>query len=241
MHLPGRIEMNQISSTSTEVRSLPIKWIESLFERMLFEYGKKFSDQWGGSDPEALKAHWAKRLGDLNGEELKRGYGKLEGREWPPTLPEFRNLCRPQADSMVAYYEAVAGVQARQAGEMGTWSHPAIFWAAMPMAFDLGTQTFSQIKGRWEKALADQMERGEWAPVPAVMVALPAPGKSDLSREKAAKMLSDLGASNVLKPRTEHTIWYRNILARQKRGDRTLTMVQINFALEAAANHGYQA
>lgn len=161
--------------------------------------------------------------------------------DWPPSCAEFVKACKPSVDPMVAYYEAIAGVQARKAGEIGKWSHPAIFWAAMPLAFDLGTQTFSQIKGRWEKALADQMEREEWAQIPAAVPALSAPGKASLSRENAAKMLDELGAAGVLKPRSEHTQWYRDILAREKRGDKTLTMVQIKFAHEAAGNHGYQA
>lgn len=235
--------VRQISSTSTDwpAEAIPVTWIESLFEKMLFTYGAKFSDQWKGIDPQGLKRHWATELGKFTPEELKSGVSKLKGRDWPPTLPEFERLCKPSIDPTVAYYEAIAGVQARSKGEMGDWSSPAIFWAAMPLSFDLGQQTYSQIKARWEKALSDQLEKGEWAAIPKPMVQLAAPGKTITDREKASKVLQDIGASGVLKRRPEDTIWYRKILERHKKGDKTLSPIQINFAKEAARNHGVEA
>lgn len=208
---------------------------------MTFAYGGKFSDQWRGVDVAGLKRHWATELGKYTPEQLKAGVARLKTRDWPPTLPEFEKLCQPTIDPMVAYYEAVHGVQARASGEMGNWSHPAIFWAAMPMSFDLGNQTFSQIKGRWENALTEQMARGEWAEIPKPMIALPAPGKSDLAREKASAMLAQLGAAGVLKIRHEDTAWYRKILQRVKNGDKTVTQYLRSEAEKGALAHGYKA
>lgn len=158
--------------------------------------------------------------------------------DWPPSCSEFLKACKPSVDPMVAYYEAITGIQARSRGEMGKWSHPAVYWAAMPLSFDLGSQTFSQMKGRWEQAFNEQMARNEWAEIPLPMIALPAPGKSQLSREKATEMVAELG---LKLQKTNHTLWYRNILDRHARGDKTLTMVQINFAKEAVRNHGVKA
>lgn len=155
--------------------------------------------------------------------------------DWPPSCSEFLKACKPSIDPVVAYYEAITGIAVRAHGEMGVWSHPAIYWAAMPLSFDLGSQTFSQMKARWESALNEQMERGNWPAIPAPMVALPAPGKSELSKEKATAMVAELG---LKLQKTNHTLWYRNILERHAKGDKTLTMVQINFAKEAAKNHG---
>lgn len=234
---------NLTQSTSTEwpVDAIPERWIESLFEKMLFTYGAKFSDQWKGIDPAGLKRHWATELGKFSTDELKAGVSKLKSKEWPPTLPEFEKMCKPSIDPTVAYYEAVIGIQARAKGEMGQWSSPAVFWAAMPLSFDLGTQTYSQIKARWEKALADQIDRGEWVPIPEPMVALPAPGKAELSKEKTAKMVQEIGAAAILKPKSEHTFWYRDIIARERKGDKTLNRAQVRAAHEAAEIHGYRA
>lgn len=228
--------MNRALSTSTETwpeQALPKHWIESLFSKMLFEYGKKFSDQWGGADPEGLKLHWAQRLAGLSNDELKRGVAALSGREWPPTLPEFIKLCRPSVDATVAYYEAVNGVNARERGEMGEWTHPAIFWASAKMAYDLKNLSYATVKARWERMLQEEMEKDQWADIPQPSLALPAPGKADLSREKAAQMLAELGASGVLKPSGDDKQWARMIMQRVADNDPTLSALQVRFAREA--------
>lgn len=161
--------------------------------------------------------------------------------DWPPSCAEFIKACKPAVDPMVAYYEAVAGVQARASGEHGTWSHPAIYWAAMPMAFELKEQTYSQVKVRWERALESQMNRGTWEPIPPPMVALPAPGKGQLSREKAEQMLKEVEAAGVVKRAgdgIDHKRWAKQILEREKRGDKSLTAYQVK---EARIAMGLQA
>ncbi len=232
----------KILSTSTDwpADAIPEHWIESLFQKMTFTYGSKFADQWRGIDADGLKKYWAKELGKYTPDQLKAGVDKLKNRDWPPTLPEFEKMCRPLIDPMVAYYQAVNGVQARAKGEMGIWSHPAIYWAAIPMSFDLVSQTYAQIKNRWEAAYNEQMERSEWPDIPEPSLALPAPGRAQLSRENAAKMLDQLGASGVLKRSANDTLWYRKILDRIKNGDKTVTLIQRRFAEEAAAAHGYR-
>ncbi len=147
--------MNDSPISLTSMQPLPDRWVEAMFDKMFLDYGKKFTDQWGGTDPARLVAHWAAEMASFTGPEIKRGLAAMAGKDWPPTLPEFKKMCRPTVDPLVAYYEALAGVQERKKGEMGTWSHPAIFWAAMPLAFDLGSQTYSQIKIRWEAALSN--------------------------------------------------------------------------------------
>lgn len=229
--------MSQFSSLSiSTLPPLPESWVEKMFHKMLLDYGKKFTDQWGGAESNELIAHWAQQMGSYTGPEIARGLTAMEKRDWPPTLPEFKKMCRPDNDPMVSYYEAVAGVAARAAGEMGKWSHPAVYWAAMPLAFDLGNQTFSQIRGRWEQALSSQMERGEWDPIPRPALALPAPGKAVLSKEGAAKMLHELGAKGIAKKASdtvEHRRWAKNILERVAGGDKTLLLIQIQFAKQA--------
>lgn len=202
---------------------------------MLLSYGKKFTDQWGVTDGDELLNFWANGLADMTHSELKRGKDALATREWPPTLPEFRKLCRRPMDSVAAYYEAVAGTQARRDGEYGKWSHPAIYWAAMPMSFDLKEQTYSQIRSRWEAALQEQMDKGEWPEIPQPMVALPAPGKTRTSREEAAQRLREIGAATVIKDAwgNDPKCWAKKILEREAKGDKTLLPIQVKFAKEA--------
>jgi len=213
--------------------AIPQPWVKSLFEKMTSYYGAKFADQWRDSDTEIVKRVWATELGKLSTEELKFGVAKLISQDWPPTLPQFFKLCRPDVDALAAYYEAVIGLQARAKGESLAWSHPAIFWAARSLAYDLMNNTYSYVKDRWETALSEQMARSEWEPVPDPWPALPASAKSDLSREKSAQMLREYGANAVVKDTStpiDHKRWARKIL---KRGRSGVSPVAEKFALEA--------
>jgi hypothetical protein len=222
---------NLNSSTSTS--ALPEAWVEHLFERMLLEYGKRFGDQWAQCDMDKLIAHWAAELAGYSGAELKRGVDALATRDWPPTLPEFKRMCRPPIDPMRAYYEAVAGVQARFAGEFGTWSHPAIYWAAMPMAVELREQAFSAVKARWETALAEQLGRGEWEEIPKPMLQLSAPGMAATSSAKAREAIKQLVGQVVHKPADgDPKGWAQRILDRAAAGQK-VTPTMLSMAREA--------
>ncbi len=214
--------------------------MDHLFNRLDGMYPHKWRSAF--PDPQAIDnwtIAWAEAFEEegVTPMDIKAGLKACRTRyDWPPSCAEFIKACKPAVDPMVAYYEAVAGVAARAKGDMGKWSHPAVFWAATGMAFDLGSQTYSQIKGRWEQTLAEQMDRGEWEPIPQPMVALPAPGKADLSREKAKQMLSQLGASGVLSATgRDEKRWAKKILQREADGDKTLSPLQVRFAREALA------
>jgi hypothetical protein len=210
--------------------------VEKLLDKMLLDYGKRFTDMWARTDPDKLVLHWSRELGGYSGAELKRGHDALAARDWPPTLPEFKRMCRPAVDGLVAYYEAVEGVRARERGEMGTWSHPAIFWASVKLAFDLKSLSYSSIKDRWEVALSTEMDKGQWAEIPQPALALAAPGKTHLSREEAVKRLAELHATAAVKtPNTKHDYraWIGKVLERAKKKDSTLPHISLRFAKEA--------
>lgn len=231
--------MTNVVNLSTSTKPAPISWVESLFARMQAMYGNKFLDMWRDTDLDLVKQLWADEMGKLSPEELRRGFAGLMARDWPPSLPEYVKMCKPSIDSTVAYYEAVNGMQAREQGKPGTWSHPAIFWAAVAVsAYDLKHQGYTQIKGRWEKALQEQMDKGQWADVPAPMLALPEPGKSAMSKEHAAKMVQELQASDTIKAadeKVDHKRWAKRLLERAKEKNRGLSALQIRMAREALA------
>lgn len=225
----------QIASLTSINQPLPASWVEKMFDQMLLTYGKKFVDQWGTADFDKLTAHWAREMASYTPTEIKRGLAGLELLDWPPTLPAFKKLCRPPLDVTAAYYEAVSGLREREAGNMGNWSHPAIFWTTVHVgAFDLKNHAYSQIKERWEKALKAEMDKGQWSAIPAPMIALPAPGKTLTDRQQATAMLAQYNASDILKTsRTDHRAWIKKIFERQAAGDETLPGISIRFAKEA--------
>lgn len=74
-------------------------------------YGHKWTSSYGERDRDGT---WAKGLHDLTNDELKAGFFAClhSGGAWPPSLPEFRVLCRPakeRRENAAAYrYEGPA-------------------------------------------------------------------------------------------------------------------------------------
>ena len=88
------------SSPAESSKALPGEWVERIFQIMAANYGARFADAWRGVDAETVKAVWAKKLGALKPEQIRRGIASLEQCKFPPTLPEFMALCKqavPQA------------------------------------------------------------------------------------------------------------------------------------------------
>jgi hypothetical protein len=163
---------------------LLLPWIERIFERLSAFYGSKIADLWGTSDLGSVKAVWAEELAGYSGDEIAAGIAGCKTRDWPPTLPEFLKLCRPPIDPVVAYHEAIDGLAARREGDTGSWSHPAIFWAASKLSFELRSQTFASVQKRWEAALTAELSKLDWPPIPEPHKALapPPPLSADESK-----------------------------------------------------------
>ncbi len=222
------------SLTSTE--TLPEAWIERIFDHMWATFGKKFVDQWAGVEPEKLKAHWAYKLSGFSTAELKRGVDALDKQTFCPTLPEFMRLCRPPVDPLAAYYEAVEGVTARERGEKGNWTHPAIFWASVAVgAHDLKGSTYSQIKQRWENALQAEIDKGAWVDIPEPVLSLPAPSKRETDRLAAAKVLGGLKLGGANK---DHRAWIPKLLQRAANGE-SVSVAALKMAKNAAKEQEY--
>lgn len=159
---------------------------------------------------------------------------------WPPSIAEFIQLARPPVDVDQAYHEAVAGLLERRAGRMGEWSHRAIYWAAQELQYDLLTQSQEQMKARWKRALAKQLDRSSHEDIPALVTQLPAPGHTQLEREEARRLLAHLRASDIVKrPGGQQRLgWAQAIMERVERKDPTLTRAIIHSAEAALAKGG---
>ncbi len=191
--------MQALANRYEAPHGLPMPWIKKLFQRFGAMYGNKLGQMWGGVPEDDMQAIWAEDLAGFSGDEIAIGLQACKQREWPPTLPEFIRLCRPWMSPEVAYHEAVHGMSCRRRGEMGHWSHPAIYWAAISVSsVDLLNSTYGSIKGRWEKTFAEELGKGSWHPVPEPRTALPAPGQTMATRAEAAAALKKMGADKAL-------------------------------------------
>lgn len=202
---------------ATNHQAMPIAWIDRLFQRLSAMYGQKFATQWAGVNEQAMKDVWAEGLSGFSGQEISTGLDSCKSRPFPPTLPEFLVLCRPCLDPYTAHQEAVVGMGDRKRGELGEWSHPAVYWAAVRVgSHDLLNAGWQAIKPRWEKALKVEMERGAWEEIPMPMLALPEPGKDVTANAVARKKIEQISAESVNRPKKDHKAWARKILAYAK-------------------------
>jgi len=224
---------------SMQNNQIPTSWIDALFIKMANFYGNKFKVMWGDSDINNVKAVWTQELSKLSRDEIAKGANSLVNQEYCPSLPQFIKLCRTDIDSVAAYYEALNGVIAREKGEMGEWSHPAIFWATTKISsFDLKNQTYSNIKARWERALNEEINKGQWSDIPKAQIALPAPF-TQATKDVADKYLAETQIIKKQESKTDHKRWAKVILQREKDGDKTLTHIQLSMAKDAMKNEMY--
>lgn len=77
-------------------KPLDAETLNTLFATMSTHFGKRFVDMWNWVDVMAVRADWANALGDMDDEQLQRGFNAMQKLEWPPSLPEFMSLCGPK-------------------------------------------------------------------------------------------------------------------------------------------------
>lgn len=76
---------------------LPRAWVDRLFARFFAVYGAvKLAGMWPQGELDAAKTVWSEQLGRFQPGTIRDALQALidSGREWPPTLAEFVELCR---------------------------------------------------------------------------------------------------------------------------------------------------
>lgn len=174
---------------------LPLPWVARLFERLSDMYGSLWHDRWANMPMPRVMATWAEDLADISVDELKAGLAACKTRPYPPTLPEFRALCRPPVSLAVSYLEAVEQLERRKRGE-DRWSNPVVYWAAAKIGNDIASHTFDSMKARWTKAMGDaEREIADGTlpnTVPQRFDALPAPGAETVTAEDGKARAQEL-------------------------------------------------
>lgn len=164
-------------SSRTESAGLPTQWVERVFDRLRLQFGERMADALDARNVEAVKAEWSDALAGYSAQELARGLKACQQRAFPPVLGEFCRLCRPALDAEWAFNEAAEGMRARDRGQVGEWSHPAVFRAACALSVEVRTQPFAAVRRRWTFVLERELASGWGEDVPA-----PAPRLRDEAR-----------------------------------------------------------
>ncbi len=139
---------------------LPLELVANVFTVLTGQLGSKVADLWGGVPPGDVQAEWAAGLAGFRPQELARGLAACRNRRFAPTLGEFTVLCRPALDSEWAFLEAGDGLRARDSGEAGVWSHPAVYRAACAMGMEVRSGDWKAVRTRWGYVLARELAQG---------------------------------------------------------------------------------
>ncbi|GHA66053.1 hypothetical protein GCM10009007_03120 [Formosimonas limnophila] len=106
------------------------------------------------------KEVWGGEIAKLVPAMLNAGIAKTKGTDFPPSLGQFIEACKPTAEA--AFYEAQGGMSARSRGLFGDWTCPAVYWAAIAFgSSDLKTAQWNFHGKRWAKIFADLMQKQE--------------------------------------------------------------------------------
>lgn len=173
---------------------LPLSWVERMFAKFEDRFGNLWLQRYAGIPMTRVMQTWSDDLSDLASDQIKRGVDSTRALKFPPTLPEFRELCLQSAiDTQVAFEEAVEQLRIRHSDGEDHWSHPAIYWAAVRIGdFDLRNATWRSIEKRWTAYLNEALANADLPPVPPRRVALVAPGKTMVSPEVAKARCEEL-------------------------------------------------
>lgn len=159
--------MTQIESARTNrLQREQADMIRELWGLMGSAFGNRWVSSYGETDYDGI---WAMGLSGLTRDDLIRGVGKCvkAGMDWPPSLPEFRQLCEPdERDLGLPTMEQAYNAAARR-----DWSiHPAVYHAAKIVGvWDLEQKPEYITRPQFAKAWATVVERvrnGEQLPGP---------------------------------------------------------------------------
>lgn len=150
---------------------LPPAWVEAIFRKFTMFWGDQFAAKWRGIPTDELVIAWAEELAGYTPDELKRGLRECKGKQFPVSLPEFMDLCRPNITAEDAFEEAVAQAMVRPLGR-DKWSHPAIFWAYYTLSWEFKNTSVKELFQRWKPEFKRQMSLGKWDPIPEVKTEL---------------------------------------------------------------------
>jgi hypothetical protein len=87
--------------------SLPMPWVERIFTKLTMIYGREFLGRWEGLNIDEVKADWAHELAGFKDhpECIAHALKNMPDGIKPPTVLEFRAICRKAPDKPVVMIE----------------------------------------------------------------------------------------------------------------------------------------
>lgn len=87
--------------------SLPMPWVERIFTKLTMIYGRDFLGRWEGLNIDEVKIDWSHELAGFKNYPDSIAYALKNMPEGikPPTVLEFRAMCRKAPDTAVPMLE----------------------------------------------------------------------------------------------------------------------------------------
>lgn len=96
--------------------SLPLPWVDRIFEKLTLLYGREFVGRWSGAELDAVKADWAHELAGFQAHPWAIAYALQHApADRPPTVLQFRALARQAPPPATPRLEAPAPNRERAA------------------------------------------------------------------------------------------------------------------------------
>lgn len=155
-------------TTQTPLRAFHHGLIDRLFARFSAMYGNKFFDMWANSNFDEVKKCWADELRIFSVDQVKAAIDGLKSNNFPPTLPEFLQLCAAsKAKATVTYIKAVPRLQSKD--QPGDWH------AAKARCMELAKQfSHKQPSNDWANRILQRVDAGENIPADSMRMAMEA-------------------------------------------------------------------
>lgn len=119
--------------------SLPTKWVDALFTKLTLAYGRDFLGRWEGVDVMDVKTDWGHELAGFERCPEAIAYALAHLPVKPPTVMEFRDICRKAPQPEVPRLECAPAAPERVAAALATMApiHRGAFAGSKDWAWSL--------------------------------------------------------------------------------------------------------
>ena len=86
--------------------SLPLSWIDRIFDKLTLVYGQSFLARWRDIDLNSVKSDWSHELSSFEKAPNAIAHALSNLTEKPPSVMDFKNLCRQAPSTDIQQLEA---------------------------------------------------------------------------------------------------------------------------------------
>jgi len=103
--------------------SLPIQWVDRIFDKLTLTYGQAFLARWRDIDLNSVKSDWCHELAVFERSPHSIAFALSNLPERPPSVVEFKTLCRQAPQAEVKALEAPKADPERLRHELAKLGH----------------------------------------------------------------------------------------------------------------------